>query len=290
MRQLIQDFLKYQQNIKHVSKHTYIAYQADLAQFQAFFPDLALKNLNHHHIRSFLASLKKDHVTVSVARKLSAIRSFLKWCTKQGHLKSSPSDLIDSPKLPKSLPKSVSVDEAFALCEISNPRDKAILELFYATGIRVSELVALNLEHIDLNSKTVRVLGKGQKERLVPFHDKCAEALMPLMQKTPPNPPFSKGGETTLFLGTQGKRIDVRVVRRLIAQYGQSFGIAGSMHPHRLRHAFATHLLESGADLKSIQELLGHASISTTQRYTEVNLDYLMKLYDSAHPHAKIRN
>src|SRR3989338_9286137 len=201
MRQLIEDFLTYEQNIKISSAHTHAAYQTDLEQFRAFFPQLAIENFNHHHIRSFLASLRKNHQTVSIARKLSAIRSFFKWCTQQGHLKSSPADLIDSPKLPKSLPKSVSVDEALALCEISNPRDKAILELFYATGIRVSELVALNLEHIDLNSKTVRVLGKGQKERLVPFHDKCAEALMPLMQKIPPNPPFSKGGETTLFLG-----------------------------------------------------------------------------------------
>lgn len=280
MHQLISEFLNHQQYIKHVSLHTYDAYQSDLKQFKIFFPNLAIQELTHHQIRNFLGHLRKSHQTVSVARKLSAIRSFLKWCVKEGHLSHSPADWIEYPKLPKLLPKSVSVDEAFALCEPPQQiRDKAIIELLYATGIRVSELVALNMEHINLSSKVVRVIGKGNKERLVPFHDTCAKALMPLIQSQFPQNP--------LFVGTHGWRIHVRVIRRLLAQYGKSLGIAGSMHPHRLRHAFATHLLESGADLKAIQEMLGHASISTTQRYTEVNLDYLMKLYDSAHPHAK---
>lgn len=280
MPELIQDFLTYLEHIKHVSAHTIDAYRNDLMQFCLYFPKVSLKDLNHHHIRSFLAKLRTDHKTVSVARKLSAIKSFLRWCTKEGHLLSSPADLIEHPKLPQSLPKSVSVDEAFALCEPPDQvRNRAIIELLYASGLRVSELVALNIEHIDLNSKLVRVMGKGQKERLVPFHDTCAAALKILIA--------GQSSKMPLFMGTQGGRIHVRVVRRLIAEYGKSLGIGGSMFPHRLRHSFATHLLENGADLKSIQEMLGHASISTTQRYTEVNLDYLMKMYDSAHPHAK---
>lgn len=280
MQNLIQDFLIHLEHIKHLSTHTVDAYRNDLTQFRAYLAELPLKELTHHHIRSFLAKLRKDHKTVSIARKLSAIKSFLKWCVKEGQLVSSPADLIEHPKLPHSLPKSVSVDEAFALCEPPNQtRDRALIELLYASGLRVSELVALNIEHIDLNSKLVRVMGKGQKERLVPFHSTCAAALKILMANQPAKMP--------LFVGTQGGRIHVRVVRRLVAEYGKSLGIGGSMFPHRLRHAFATHLLENGADLKAIQEMLGHASISTTQRYTEVNLDYLMKMYDSSHPHAK---
>ncbi|MEI6806301.1 MAG: site-specific tyrosine recombinase/integron integrase [Myxococcaceae bacterium] len=280
MPKLIQDFLTYLEHIKHVSAHTLDAYRNDLRQFAEYFPGLNLKNLNHHHIRSFLAKLRTNHKTISVARKLSAIKSFMRWCVKEGHLVNSVADLIEHPKLPQSLPKSVSVDEAFALCEPPDQiRNRALIELLYASGLRVSELVALNIEHIDLNSKLVRVMGKGQKERLVPFHDTCASALKILMADTPSQMP--------LFTGTQGARMNVRVVRRLLAEYGKSLGIGGNMFPHRLRHSFATHLLENGADLKAIQEMLGHASISTTQRYTEVNLDYLMKMYDSAHPHAK---
>lgn len=284
MRQLIADFLTYQQKVKNVSPHTHAAYHNDLSQFNVFFPKLALQELTHHHVRQFLAYLKKDHQTVSVARKLSAVRSFLTWCVREGHLTSSAADLIDNPKLPKSLPKSLSVEEAFALCEPNNWRDKAMIELLYATGIRISELVALNHEHLDLENKVIRVMGKGQKERLVPFHDRCARALASL-----PSPLMGEGqGEgAPLFTGTRGKRIHPCSVRRMLRNYGQSLGITGSVHPHRFRHAFATHLLESGADLKAIQEMLGHSSISTTQRYTQVNLEHLMKIYDLSHPHAK---
>lgn len=280
MQNLTTDFLAYLEHIKHVSTHTLDAYRSDLAQFQVYFRGSELKDLNHHQIRSFLGSLRKDHKTVSVARKLSAIKSFFKWCLKEGHMAISPAEFIEHPKLPQSLPKSVSVDEAFALCEPPNQlRDRALIELLYASGLRVSELVALNVEHVDLQGKLVRVMGKGQKERLVPFHDTCAEALKLLTAGLQNHMP--------LFIGKQGARMNVRVVRRLIAEYGKSLGIGGSMYPHRLRHAFATHLLENGADLRAIQEMLGHASLSTTQRYTEVNLDYLMKLYDNSHPHAK---
>ncbi len=265
-----------------MSVHTHDAYLNDLSQFQAYFPNAEISSINHRHIRQFLAHLKKDHQTSSMARKLSAIRSFLRWCVQESHLETSPADLIDNPKLPKPLPKSLSVDEAFALCEPDDIRDKALIELLYATGIRISELVSLKIKQVDLSAQIVRVMGKGQKERLVPFHDQCKEALEKLIRTLPNTEP-----ESPVFRGSRGKQIDVRVVRRMVGDYGKKAGITGSMHPHRFRHAFATHLLESGADLRAIQEMLGHASISTTQRYTQVNLDYLMKMYDKSHPHAK---
>ncbi|MBH1989026.1 MAG: tyrosine recombinase XerC [Myxococcaceae bacterium] len=283
MKDRIEEFLRYLKHTKNVSPHTWIAYRNDLLQLAESLPEIDLPSLNHHHVRSFLAGLRRDHQTASVARKLSAVRSFLKWCVKQGYLLNSPADLLEYPKLPQSLPKSVSVEEAFALCD--NPpaqtRDRAILELFYASGLRVSELVSLNVEDVDLASKIVRVMGKGRKERLVPFHERCRDSLGLVMA--------GLAGKTPLFMGQQGRRMNVRVVRRLLAGYGKSLGISGNVFPHRLRHAFATHLLENGADLRAIQEMLGHASISTTQRYTEVNLDYLMKVYDKSHPHAKLK-
>ena len=221
------------------------------------------------------------------------LRSFLKWCVKEGLLEHSPADLIDSPKIPKSLPRGLSVDEAFTLCEslttdlTVSSRDRAILELLYATGIRVSELCALDVHHVDLVQGIVKVMGKGQKERLVPFHQACGTALQKWIQESRPD--FLKLGSegASLFLGKLGKRINVRVVRHLLSQHGKVAGITGNVHPHQLRHAVATHLLESGADLRGIQEMLGHVSISTTQRYTHVDLQHLMKVYDAAHPHAK---
>jgi integrase/recombinase XerC len=154
-----------------------------------------------------------------------------------------------------------------------------MFELLYASGIRISELCALNIGDVDLDARIVRVMGKGRKERLVPFHDKCQEALVKWIAQRPV--------ATALFVGDRGARINARVVRLILAQVGQQLGIRGSVHPHQLRHAFATHLLESGADLRAIQEMLGHASISTTQRYTHVDLNHLMKVYDNSHPHAK---
>lgn len=284
MRALINQYLEQLAGLHNASPHTLTAYRKDLDQFCTYFPKLSVGDITHRHIREFLGSLKKTHQTTSTARKLSAIRAFLRWCVEQGHLQNSPADLVDNPKLPKSLPKSLSVDEAFALCEPKHLRDKAIIELLYATGIRISELVALNVNQVDFGAGAIKVMGKGQKERLVPFHGKCAEALKAWIasEAQPPR------NDEPLFTGERGKRINARVIRRMLAIHGKQIGLTGSMHPHRFRHAFATHLLESGADLRGIQEMLGHESISTTQRYTQINLDYLLKLYDSKHPHSKI--
>ncbi|MBL4818261.1 MAG: tyrosine recombinase XerC [Deltaproteobacteria bacterium] len=304
MQSLIQEYLTHQAKLKNASEHTITAYQNDLKQFQEYFPSLKLKQITHRHIRQFLGNLRKTHQAVSMARKLSTLRSFFKWCVAQKLIESSPADLVDNPKIPKPFPKSLSVDEAFNLCEPDNKRDKAIFELLYATGIRICELVALNWSHINLSDQIVRVPGKGQKERLVPFHPRCRQALEAWAASYPASnrhpgldpgsslDPGSGAGVTALgdnpaFIGTQGNRINPRVVRRLLSQHGKKLGIVSNIHPHRFRHAFATHLLESGADLRGIQEMLGHSSLSTTQKYTQINLDYLFKLYDKSHPHSK---
>jgi integrase/recombinase XerC len=208
----------------------------------------------------------------------------------------SPTDLIVSPKIPRHLPSGLSVDEVFTLCDEPikvtklSVRDEAIVELLYATGIRVSEACGLNIRSVDLVSKVVTVIGKGDKERIVPFHDKCAAKLKAWLECRLAQYPTDSIANAPFFVGSQGDRINDRVVRKLLERYGLSFGVNGSLHPHRFRHAFGTHLLESGADLRTIQEFLGHATISTTQQYTQVNLSHLMKVYDSAHPHSKKRN
>jgi integrase/recombinase XerC len=299
MKNLFKTFLNYLHNVRRYSVHTCEAYGRDLEQLELWLQKnhfectQNIQKLERYHLLSYLAQLYENNVATSVTRKLSSIRSFLKWCVKEGLLEYSPADLIDSPKVPKSLPRGLSIDEAFTLCEslATDPsvglRDRVILELLYATGIRVSELCALDVHHVDLMQGIVKVIGKGQKERLVPFHQACGSLLDQWIRKSRSN--FLKLGSEnfSLFLGKQGKRIHVRVVRQLLNIHGKIAGIAGSVHPHQLRHAVATHLLESGADLRGIQEMLGHASISTTQRYTHVDLQHLMNVYDAAHPHAK---
>jgi integrase/recombinase XerC len=184
------------------------------------------------------------------------------------------------------------VDEAFALCEAPDRekplglRDHAAIELLYAAGLRIGELCSLDLISLNLAQKMVRVVGKGNKERMVPFHDKCREALLCWIDEGRPQLSRDEHNKA-LFLGQRGGRLNARVLRRQLLQYGIKTGARGRVHPHKMRHAFATHLLEGGADLRAIQELLGHASVSTTQRYTHVDLARLMRVYDNAHPHAK---
>lgn len=282
---------------RRLSEHTVSAYRADLEHFLFWLKskiaiDDPLLVLNHYHLREYLAFCHDRYKNVSIARRLSALRSFLKFMVRLGHIKASPADLIENPKITKPLPKPVSVEEAFSLCDLApgaDPiavRNQAMCELLYASGMRVSELVGLDLAHLDLKQGLARVLGKGQKERIVPMHQLCIALLKrwislfrPHLVKNIYNP--------ALFVGERGERIHVRVVRSILSRLGHELDIAKSLHPHRLRHAYATHMLESGADLRAIQELLGHATISTTERYTEVDLSSLMRQYDQAHPHAK---
>jgi integrase/recombinase XerC len=226
-----------------------------------------------------------------VLRKVSAIRTFLRWALRDKRIKASPADLLDNPKRRTTLPRTVSVEEAFALCEAPDTttppglRDAAMIELLYGTGLRISELCRLDLRDVDLARRTARVFGKGRKERVVPFHDTCAAAIERWIDEG--RTALVREDDGALFVGDRGRRIHDRVVRRSLERYGVEVGARGRVHPHKLRHAFATHLLEGGADLRGIQELLGHASLGTTQRYTHVDSARLARVYDQAHPRAK---
>lgn len=295
----VEDFLTNLSHVRRASPHTLASYRRDLEQLHGWLVEKkhpaakALAKLDAIALRGFLASRHGHDKTTSVLRKLSAIRSFLKWAKRDKRIQQSPAELLDSPKRPKQLPRSVSVDEAFALCaapdesEPEGVRDVAVIELLYGSGLRVSELVGLDLDDVDLRGQSVRVLGKGRKERVVPFHDECKRALERWLAEGRPQLARDPD-ERALFVGSRGKRVNDRVIRRHLERYGVEVGARGRVHPHKLRHAFATHLLEGGADLRGIQELLGHASLGTTQRYTHVDLARLMRVYDGAHPRAKV--
>jgi integrase/recombinase XerC len=294
-------WLSHLEHVKRASPHTLQSYRRDLAQLRSFLEEKRhpalkdLRKLDVFALRGFLADRHRKDATTSVLRKLSALRGFLKHAKKEKRIQSSPAALLDSPKRPKALPRTVSVEEAFALCEAPQARaprpeqalrDRAVIELLYGAGLRVGELCGLDVADVDFAGRWVRVLGKGQKERMVPFHEACGAALRAWLEGG--RPPFvgPESGQA-MFLGARGKRLDDREVRRFLRRYGLEVGARGSVHPHKLRHAFATHLLEGGADLRGIQELLGHASLSTTQRYTHVDVARLSKVYDAAHPRAR---
>jgi len=304
---LIERFLEHYQHVKRASQHTLRSYQNDIEQLAEFLraknhaSAKDLRRLDAITLRSFLASRFKTDSTTTVLRKMSALRSFLRWAKIHKVISSSPADIIDNPKRPKTLPRTVSVDEAFALCEapdLSTPkglRDAAVIELLYGAGLRISELCNLDISDIDFKDQSVRVFGKGQKVRLVPFHAACSERISAYMKNARPTFLSKINKENikkcalsiqAVFLGARGGRLNDRAVRRFLSRYGIETGARGRVHPHKLRHAFATHLLEGGADLRGIQELLGHASLGTTQRYTHVDLARLTHVYDAAHPRA----
>jgi integrase/recombinase XerC len=226
------------------------------------------------------------------------VRAFFAWLEREGHTRDNPSALLKSPKLRKKLPKFLSADQAGEVMEAplsaggSEPerlRDAALLEMLYGSGLRVSELVGLDLDHLALEREEVRVLGKGKKERVVPIGSKARAALGAYLERRPElcHPRTRRQDARSLFLGRRGTRLGVRRIQALVQRYGALGAGRGDLHPHALRHSCATHLLEGGADLRAIQELLGHTSLSTTQRYTHVSLDQLVAVYDRAHPMAK---
>jgi integrase/recombinase XerC len=251
-----------------------------------------LKKVDVHVVRAYLASLTKARKKSSLARKLAALKGFFKFLVASGQLDDDPLALIQTPKQEKPLPRFLSVDDVFQLLGglktkgVLDVRDRAILEVFYSTGIRVSELVGLNWGDVDFQLGIIRVVGKGGKERIVPIGDVAMETLRDysLEQRKSWNLPST--GETPVFLNHRGMRVTTRSVGRIVEKHLKASGITVRVGPHGLRHTFATHLLNSGADLRVIQELLGHASLSTTQRYTHLNLDQLTAVYDKAHPRA----
>jgi integrase/recombinase XerC len=292
----VEAFLEHLRVRKRYSPRTVEEYAADLAQFQAYLEDrkLALRAVESVAIRGFLSRLHGELSPASVARKLSAIRSLYRFLQQKGLVQSNPGSLVKSPKLPKQLPKVLPVDEVFALVETPRAdtplgaRDRAILETLYGGGLRCSELVGLDLQDLDRQGGLVRVLGKGRKERIVPLGTKAREAIERWLEFRPrllarPRPDQDP---RALFLNYRGGRLTTRWVARTIDRWAKVCAIRRHVHPHALRHTFATHLLDAGADLRGIQELLGHASISTTQRYTHVTVEHLMAVYDKAHPRA----
>lgn len=289
MKKHIEQFCNSLKAEKDVSPHTMRAYTKDLEEFLSF-TDKKPQDIDNLDIRGFLASLHYRKLKKSsIARKLATIRSFFKYLHREGIVKKNPAKLVSSPKVPKSLPRFLTVDEAFALMDspkgdtFQASRDKAILELLYSSGLRVSELTTLDINDFDIKESLVRVKGKGKKERIIPIGSKAVEA----MENYLPERILLKKKSQALFLNNRGGRLTQRSIRRIVDKYGRMIALKGHLSPHALRHTFATHLLHGGADLRAIQELLGHSSLSTTQKYTHVDIVHLIEVYDKAHPLAK---
>jgi integrase/recombinase XerC len=286
--------------MRAVSEHTLSAYESDIREFEKFvrLRKVQLSTIDHIFIRDFLAHLYDRKLQKSsIARKLACLRSFFHFLVRDGRLRSNPAELVSSPRLPKKLPSYLPEAEAVAVVEmpkgtsLQDLRDRAILELLYASGLRVGELVRLNDENVDMPQQLVRVFGKGRKQRIVPFGEFAARALVAYLAERD-----RKGlsqpddeGNTPVFIRLRGGRFPVRQVQRLVEKTRLQLPSGRHLTAHTLRHSFATHLLERGADLRAIQELLGHASLATTQKYTHVSMEHLRAEYDKAHPKAKVK-
>jgi len=302
MDALIQIYADHLRGERRVSPHTLRNYVSDLSQFREFLSERGLcldgrdavdvSKVDLHVVRAYLASLAKHRKKSSIARKLAALKSFIRYLVAVHRLEKDPLLLIQTPKQEKPLPGFLSVDDIFQLLlgikvkDSLDSRDRAILEFFYSTGVRVSELVGINWTDIDFQLGIVRVVGKGSKERIVPFGRAAKEALEDYASEQRKKWNYPCKGGAPVFLNNRGQRITTRSVARIVEKRLRQAGIAVKMGPHGLRHTFATHLLNGGADLRVIQEMLGHASLSTTQRYTHLNLDQLTSVYDKAHPRA----
>ncbi|HET7009074.1 MAG TPA: tyrosine recombinase XerC [Candidatus Binatia bacterium] len=302
MESLIRQYAGHLRNERNMSPHTLRNYLSDLTQFNDFLRqrELAVDSagavdagkVDIHVVRAYLASLAADRKKSSIGRKLAALKGFFRYLVTTKRLEKDPLLLINSPKQEKPLPKFLTVDDAFHLLDAGkletglDLRDRAVLEVFYSTGIRASELVGLDWADIDVQLGIVRVVGKGSKERIVPIGAVALKALASYAESARLQWQVACRGETPVFLNHRGRRITTRSIARIVEKYLKLAGIEIKMGPHGLRHSFATHLLNGGADLRVIQELLGHVSLSTTQRYTHLNLDQLTAVYDKAHPRA----
>jgi integrase/recombinase XerC len=271
---------------KAASVHTLRAYRKDLEEFNKFVHKEP-GDIDLIDIRGFLAhQIRSGLSKTTVGRRLAVVRSFLKFMHREGYLEVNPAKLVSSPKTSRLLPRFLSVDDAFSLVErpegigFMPARDRAILELLYSSGLRVSEAAGLNVDDVNTREGLVKVRGKGRKERLLPIGSKAVDALKSyLVEKI-----LLRRRDSALFLNRRGGRLSDRGIRRIVVKYAKLCGIDGKMGPHTLRHSFASHLLQDGADLRVIQELLGHSSLSTTQKYTHLDITHLMDVYDKAHP------
>jgi len=298
MDRLINRFIEYLATERNFSTHTLRSYRTDLRQFSLYLKGKGFSGnldkepfVDHIMIRSFLGFLHKKNKKSSIARKLASLRSFFKFLDKRGIIKTNPMDVIFIPKQEKYIPTFLTVDEINRLLEspdtsqISGLRDQAILEVLYSSGLRLAELTHMDVDSIDFSLGVVRVLGKGDKERIVPIGEVAMAALKRYMERREELIRKKTAlGERALFLNYRGKRLSERSVHKIVRKYAHRCGLLRNISPHSLRHTFATHLLDGGADLRSVQELLGHISLSTTQRYTHISMDRLMEVYDKTHP------
>ncbi|MEW6361321.1 MAG: tyrosine recombinase XerC [Acidobacteriota bacterium] len=299
----INQFLEHLRFERNLSRHTLRNYAVDLWQFSDFLfriekrRDLTPAEIDNLTIREWMADMRAaGKRKTSIARKLASLRTFYQFLIREGKLDKNPAKLVATPKIERKLPVHLTAEDAVRFIETPDintdlgRRDRAILEFLYATGIRVGELVNIDIRHIDFRGRTVRVFSKRRKERIVPFHEPALQALMLYLTQTRPlflsNAPVDKRDENAVFLNYQGTRITTRSVGRLVDKYIRQCADINKISPHSLRHSFATHLLDAGADLRDIQELLGHARLSTTQIYTQVSMEKMIDVYLNAHPKA----
>jgi integrase/recombinase XerC len=294
----VADFLKHLRAERNCSEHTALGYSKDLAKFQGFLgPDVTWKEVDHVMIRAFLSELYERGLSKpSVARALAAIRSIYKWLAIEGKVKQNPAALVSSPKLPKRLPRVPSIEEMNSVLDTQMPehasfqeRETLMFELLYGSGVRNSELVGMNLEDIRLPEEAILVRGKGKKERFVPLSETAADALKQYLPKRNELVTRFKRGHAALMVNQRGERLTTRSVGRIVKQIAIAKGLPADIHPHTLRHAFGTHMLAEGADLRAIQELLGHSRLSTTQRYTHLSTRQIVDVYDRTHPKARLK-
>jgi integrase/recombinase XerC len=303
LERFIQRFREHLASERRASPHTVSAYVRDVSALAAYVrarrgAAASIDDIDKLLLRSFLAELSRTVSPPTIGRKLASIRTFFGWLERESVVRKNPAAALASPKLRRKLPTFLSADAAGEVVEVpleaavspaERVRDAAILEVLYGCGLRVSELAGLDLDHVALEQGEVRVLGKGKKERLVPLGSKARAAIEAYLKSRPELRNERNGAQDprALFLGRRGTRLGVRRVQTLVHRYGALGAGRSDLHPHALRHSCATHLLEGGADLRAIQELLGHSSLATTQRYTHVSLDQLMRVYDQAHPLAR---
>jgi integrase/recombinase XerC len=306
MEKNIRDFVNYLTLEKNFSPHTIKSYRTDLKQFQLYMQaaakthvadsETSINGPDHILIRTYLRSLHQQRLRkVSIARKLAAIRAFFKYLLRKSMIKVNPAELVKAPSPEKHIPTVLSVDEILAVLntefkdDLSGLRNRALMELFYSAGIRLSELTGLNIDDINFSQGLMKVRGKGKKERIVPVGEIALLAIQSYLRNLDDS--FknrdNKDGNKPLFINNRGGRLTVRSVARIVDRIVLKSGISRKISPHALRHSFATHLMDAGADLRSIQELLGHESLSTTQKYTSVSISRLMEVYDKAHPKAR---
>jgi integrase/recombinase XerC len=304
----IDKFLDSLRGERNASAHTYRAYKKELNQFAQFLgPEMQWKDIDHMTIRGYLSELQSSHrgktskkekkeelSKVSVARALASLRSMYKWLAREGVVQQNPAKLVSSPKLPKKLPRVPTMEEMNGLLNSDMPesaafpeRDRAIFELLYGCGLRNSELVGTELDDIEEANGVILVRGKGKKQRYVPLEGAAAEAL--IIYREARQKLLNTAGKKTrrLFINQRGGSLTTRSVGRIVKQIAVARGLPSDMHPHTLRHAFGTHMLTEGADLRAIQELLGHERLSTTQKYTQLSITHIMDVYDRTHPRAK---